>query len=156
MIGAVDRKPDATDSETKASYFEGVIADFRTLDRAVSDPEAKLLALWDGVESSRGKRAAELSDRERQALRQYYLVRQDRDFQRESERLTALQIERLNILRRTPVTHVQQEQDSEAFAHVLYRGMYDQPREKSSLPRPACCRRWRPSSRATGWGWRAG
>ncbi len=48
----------------------------------------------------------------------------------------ALQAERLQILRRTPVTLIQEEQDEEPFAHILYRGMYDQKREKVAPATP--------------------
>ncbi|MBI1354023.1 MAG: DUF1553 domain-containing protein [Acidobacteria bacterium] len=130
VLGAVDREADEDEPDKKSGYLEGAIADFRVLDRAVSDSEAKLLALWDAVETSRGKRADQLSEREREAQSQYYLVRRDAEFEAADRQLTALQTERLDILRRTPVTLIQQEQDSEAFAHILYRGMYDQPREK--------------------------
>ena len=39
------------------------------------------------------------------------------------------------------ITHVMQDEstDSEAAAHVLYRGMYDQPRERVVAGRPPPC-----------------
>ena len=41
-------------------------------------------------------------------------------------------------------------------AHLLARGAYDAPGEIVPRDTPSACRPSPPTSRATGWGWRAG
>ena len=130
VLGARALETEEPDDEPYGSHLKGAIAEFQAFDAELTDAEARLLALWDAVESSQGRRARKLNARERSALEQYALVAKNQEFQQASQQLVALQTERLEILRRTPVTHIQQEQDEEPFAHVLYRGMYDQKREK--------------------------
>jgi len=130
VLGARALEVDEPDDEPYGSHLKGAIAEFRAFDRELTEPEARLLALWDAAESSQGKRGRKLDERERQALELYALLTRDEEFQQAAEQLVALQAERLEILRRTPVTHIQQEQDEEPFAHILHRGMYDQKREK--------------------------
>ncbi len=135
-LGARALKVENPDDDPFGSFVKGALLELRAFDRALTDPEARLLALWDAVESSQGKKARKLDQREREALRQYALVRENNEFQQASARLDALQTERLALLRRTPVTHIQQEQDEEPFAHILHRGMYDQPKEKVAPATP--------------------
>ena len=64
-------------------------------------------------------------------LRGYYRLTQDRVWRGAHADLVKLQLERQEIRGRSPVTLVQKEKmDSEPSAHVLFRGQYDQPREK--------------------------
>lgn len=136
VLGARALEVDEPDDEPYGSHLKGAIAEFHAFDRELTEPEARLLALWDAVESSQGKRARKLDRRQRQALEQYALVTKSPQYNQAAQELMALQSERLEILRRTPVTHIQQEQDEEPFAHVLYRGMYDQKREKVAPATP--------------------
>ena len=123
---------DADDEDgNRAGYMPGAISDFRAFNRALSHSEVKLLSLWDAIETSAGKRLSKLSDRERAAFEQYYLVRRDQGFREADTQLAALQAERRTILRRSPVTHIQSEDpESDPMAHILYRGMYDQRRDE--------------------------
>ena len=131
----------ATDSEDDedgmTAHLQGAISDFRVFNRALTHSEAKLLSLWDAIQTSEGKRAGKLSDRERAAHAQYYLVERDRAFQQADRQLAALQAERRSILRRSPVTHIQEEDmESSPMAHILYRGMYDQRRDEVTPATP--------------------
>ena len=130
VLGARALEVDDRNDEPYGSRVKGAIAEFRSFERALTDPEVKLLSLEDALASSAGKKAKTLSEREREALTQYALVHRDSGFQAAANQLAGLQAERLEILRRTPVTHIQQEQDEMPFAHVLHRGMYDQKRDK--------------------------
>ncbi|MEX2301945.1 MAG: DUF1553 domain-containing protein [Bryobacterales bacterium] len=126
------------DEGQRTGLLKGSIAGLRILKRSVTEAEARLLAQWDGVESASSKAYTQLDDHEREALAEYFLARRFDRYQKASERLAALREERRAILRRTPVTHVMHENpDSEAFAHILYRGMYDQPREKVNADTPS-------------------
>lgn len=137
VLGARALEVNEPDDDPYGSFLKGELAELRAFPRALGDPEVRLLSLEDALESAQGKRARKLDERERQALRQYALVHQDTGFQDAAEALAELQAERFTILARTPVTHIQQEQDEEPFAHVLHRGMYDQKREKVAPSTPS-------------------
>jgi hypothetical protein len=119
-------------SDGKRRFFDGgAIADFRIYTRALADEEAQLVSLWPAIETARLKPTAELSDDERNGLHSYYLLREHSEYQNVRYEYEGLQDERKQIARRGAVTHVQNERtDQQPFAHILYRGMYDQPREK--------------------------
>ncbi len=122
---------DENEDGEKSRFLDGAIRDFRLFRRAVTEPEAALLARWDVLSSARNKKAGRLSDRERQALEIYYLVRHNGTYQEAAKELAALRDERRAILHRSAVTHVMKEkEDSDPMAHVLYRGMYDQRRDE--------------------------
>ena len=132
LIGARDNEEEMDD------FLEGSVADFRILRREVSESEARLLSLWDALESSQGKQPADLSKRETQALAEYFLVRRHKPYQKAMRRLQGLRAERRAIRLRSPVTHVMNERkDSKPMAHILHRGMYDQPREEVEPDTPA-------------------
>jgi hypothetical protein len=74
----------------------------------------------------------------REAARQFHRLTQHAEWGQAERRLAALEDEFLAIRARSPVTHIQREKpDSEPFAHVLFRGQYDQPREKVPAATPA-------------------
>ena len=121
-----------------AGFFDGSIADLRILRRAVNASEARLLALWDSVAFGMRRKEDRINPREREALEQFYLSRLSRPYQQAVERLASLEDERNALLRRSPFTHVMHEQpDTEPVAHVLQRGMYDQPGEEVTPATPA-------------------
>jgi hypothetical protein len=56
----------------------------------------------------------------------------------EEQELHELDLEKRAIRRRGAITHIMQERtDQQPFAHLLYRGMYDQPRERLDPATPA-------------------
>jgi hypothetical protein len=133
LVGTRDRE-----GGRNAGNFEGAIQDLRVFDRALAESEVRLLAMWGPVVSSEGKSAADLSKEEREALKLYYLVRHHADFREAAAELETLLKERRAILRRSAVTHVQEEKrDSDPMAHVLFRGMYDQPKDQVPPAIPA-------------------
>ena len=115
----------------------GAIADVRLYDRELSLEEAKVVANWPSLESARSKPPAELSDTERHVLGLHYLNVHDEGYRERFQ--AAKQAERgiREVRRGGAVTHVMQEQeDGEAAAHILFRGMYDQRREKVPAATP--------------------
>ncbi len=118
--------------EMEMRYFAGGgIADFRVFDRPLTVQEAKIVSRWPTLERARDKAPDALSSDERDALQLYYLSVKDDQYKRLVVRSQEIDDEWRELRRRGGVTHVMNEKmDSEAEAHVLYRGMYDQPRDR--------------------------
>jgi len=113
--------------------IDGSIADFRILNREISEGEAALLAGWSELRST----AKDKPKKAREQLAAFHLVRRDEDYKAANDKLHALIAERRAILKRNPLTHVMNEKtDSEPMANVLYRGMYDQKREEVGAVTP--------------------
>lgn len=125
--------------ESRVRYFSGgAIADLRIFSRQISVQEAKVVSLWAVIQSTREKEPKELSGKEREALRLYYLSVKDEKNRRLLTRQQEINREWREIRRRGSITHVMQELPGrEPEAHVLYRGMYDQPRERVVAGTPA-------------------
>ncbi|MCA2969174.1 MAG: DUF1553 domain-containing protein [Acidobacteriaceae bacterium] len=118
------------------SFEGGAIADLRVYGRVLSEADASLLAQWPAIELARDKSADALSGAERDGLRQYYLTREFADHMDLAGELQSLDAEKLEIVRRGALTHVQHERAGMPSAHLLFRGMYDQPREKLAANTP--------------------
>ena len=89
-----------------------------------------MVSLWSTLESARGKKPQALKPEEREALRLYYLTVEDGHYRRLLARAQEIEREWREVRRLGGITHVMQERaDSQPQAHVLYRGLYDQPRE---------------------------
>ncbi len=125
------------DLETR--YFDGGgIADLRIFNRALTVQEARIGSRWPALERARGRLLHALDDAEREALRLYFLGVEDAAYRRLLARSRAIEREWREMRRRGGVTHVMHERpDSEPEAHVLDRGMYDQPRERVAAGVPA-------------------
>ncbi len=113
-------------------YFAGgAIADFRVLSRAISEEEARIAADWPLLQTARQRDPVDLTGGEREALRLYYLTLRDPGYRKVNQQMAALALERRAIRRRGATTLVMEERtDTKPVAYVLYRGQYDQPRDK--------------------------
>ena len=126
VLGAGDRP-----SAGKYDFLNGSVRQFKILDQAVDESEARLLARWDTLAAVRKRDREELESGDREALRAYFLVRRNAAFGQAARDLKSLQDERRAILRRSSLTHVMRENpDSDPMAHILRRGMYDQRGEE--------------------------
>ena len=126
-------------SKDEMWYFAGgAIADFRVFNRTLTVEQARLVSLWPALERARNKQPSELTQDEREALHLYYLNRKDEEYSQLAARLRELQLERREVRRRGAVTHVMHERsDAAPFAHILYRGAYNQPRDRVEPATPA-------------------
>ena len=116
----------------------GGIADLRIFNRVLSVEEAKVVSEWRAVQNAASKAPDALDENELDALRLRYLSIEDTEYRRLLIRKQEIELEWREVRRRGSVTHVMQERsDSEAAAHVLERGMYDQPRERVVAGTPA-------------------
>jgi len=111
-------------------FAGGALQDFRIFKRAVTDEEAALLASWHSFETARAKPQSQWTPDERNAAATYYRVNVDPYARLQSRAYELVAAQKLAMERRGGLTHVQAEKPDAPFAHVLYRGMYDQPREK--------------------------
>jgi len=133
--GVVDSPPDGP----QVRFFSGGgIADLRAFNRSLTAREAKVVSRWPVLQRARNKALEALDGEEREALRLYYLAVEDGELRR----LTAVEqdVERewREMRRRSGIAHVMRERpDREPEAHVLFRGMYDQPRERVTPGIPA-------------------
>jgi len=92
------------------------IADVRLFNKVLNDDEIFVAARWKTNDESVGRIAA--------------LLRTDgmyRDLAKQSHEADG---ELSMMRRRSAITHVMQEKETKPTAHVLFRGMYDQPREE--------------------------
>ena len=125
--------------DAKVRHFSGGgIADLRFFNRPITVQEAKIVSLWHVLQIARDQKPEQLSEDQQEALRLYYLSVEDTDYRRLLARKQAINREWREIRRRGGVTHVMQENpDSDPVAHVLHRGMYDQPRQRVPANTPA-------------------
>jgi len=108
------------------SLASGAIADFRMFSRVASEAEAVLLSQWTSLESG-----------DPAALSSYWLLKENPTFGRLSSEQNALNLEAKAIARRGAITHVMHERtDQMPSAHLLFRGAYDQKRDKVEAGTP--------------------
>jgi hypothetical protein len=108
------------------SLADGAIADFRMVDRVVSEAEARLISEWPVLESGRD------------GLFGYFLLREFQPYRALAEEQNKLNLEAKEIWRHAATTPVMEERaDQKPFAHILYRGAYDQPRERVEAATPS-------------------
>ncbi len=142
VVGNVDDTPLLTSSiksnaplilgsPEKQEFEGGGLSGFRILNRMVDREDAQLLYLSNSLETAATKPPEQLSDKERDALAIYYEYVVD-----PATRTTVAQIHETEkawyaIRSRSATTFVMQErQDTQPVAHVLYRGQYDQMRDE--------------------------
>jgi hypothetical protein len=127
---------------TDVGFNGGGLQSFRIDRRQLAAEEVASLMKWPAL-----RRAliqdAKLTDAQRQDLLTLYMNRFDRAYLRAGAELASAEREQRSIRRRSPVTHVMQERPgSQPFAHVLYRGQYDQKRERVEPGTPAVLHAW--------------
>ena len=122
----------------KSRYFSGgAIADFRIFNRVLSVEEAKVIADWALLDAARTVPPADLTAEQNEILRLRYLTLNDAQYKRLASQRAAMEREIREIRRRGAVTHVMQEAPGkDPEAHVLFRGMYDQRRDRVTADTP--------------------
>jgi hypothetical protein len=110
------------------TYFDGgAVEDLRLYRRVLLPEEVEAIAHWPAIEAAWRKGGSP----EREPLLQLFLSRRDTTYRDSMTGLAAIAAERRAIRQRGGITHVMHERDdSKPMAHVLFRGMYDQPREQ--------------------------
>ncbi|MBS1830892.1 MAG: DUF1553 domain-containing protein [Acidobacteria bacterium] len=119
------------------SLPEGAISDFRIFNRVINEGEAALLNEWPAIEKALGEEGL-LSAQSRAALLTYFLVKEHEPFRQLAAEQNDLTLKAKAIARRGALTLVMQERaDSKPAAHILYRGAYDQRRDKVEAGTPS-------------------
>ena len=137
LLGAGDGV-NAEGEPQRRHFGGGGIADLRVFNRVLSVEEAKVVSEWRAVQDAAAKAPDALNADELDALRLRYLSIEDAEYRKLLTRKREIELEWREVRRRGSVTHVMQERPgSAASAHVLERGMYDQPRERVLAGTPA-------------------
>ena len=125
--------------EDKARYFAGGgVADVRVFNRVLSEQEAGVVSQWGALQAAAARSPDRITAEERRALLLSRLNTEDEEYRRLVARRLEIETEWKELRRHGSITHVMHERPgSEAAAHVLYRGMYDQPRERVLAATPA-------------------
>jgi len=120
-------------------FFQGgALSDFRAFNRVLTEEEARLVSLWSTLKGGLEKPAEQLTASEREAFQAYFLNHRDSGYRKLAAKLSRFAGELRQIRQRGSVTHVMQERtDSKPMANILYRGQYDQLREKVEPNVPA-------------------
>jgi len=125
------RSPLRLGGDGERYFTDGAIADFRIFTRAITAEEVSLASLWSTLDGARHQQPEQLTVAERHGFHLYFLNHQDVNYRELAARLRSFAAELREIRRRGAVTHVMEEKkDSQPKAHILYRGQYDQPRER--------------------------
>ncbi len=120
------------------SLSDGAISDFRILNRVVSESEARLLNDWVAASVALKKDSQTLSDSDKEALLSWYLVKEDARFRELSQEQAKLNTQARAIARRGAITLVMHERnDGKPEAHLLFRGAYDQKRDRLDAAPPS-------------------
>ncbi len=137
LLGRGDAR--ARDGASEIRHFGGGgIADLRVFNRALTVEEAKVVSEWRALQDATAKSPEALTAEEREALRLHYLSIEDDQYRRLVVRKREIEREWREVRRRGSITHVMQENpDAVPEAHVLYRGMYDDPRDRVLAGTPA-------------------
>ncbi len=117
---------------SKGSFFEnGQVQDVRLYNRKLEAGEVKSLADNSTLQSLIGIAADKRNDAQKKSLLDYYLNNEDATYKTNIAQVSTLETEKTVLQNKYPITHVQQEKmDSTPMANILYRGAYDQPKDK--------------------------
>ena len=119
------------------SFTGGGIADFRLYHRVLTEAEARLLSAWPDTSAALAQPTADLTPAVRRNLLDWFLVRSWEPYRKLATEQHRLNLDLREIARRGAVTLVMDERAGERpFAHVLYRGAYDQKRDRVEAGTP--------------------
>ena len=118
--------------------LNGSIGEFRVFSRVISEEEARLAASWPAIAAAATKDAAQLAVSDKDALKLYYLMHHDAAYKAVSAEFARVSVEHREIELRSNTAMVMEERtNSKATAPLLFRGMYDQPRELLEAATPS-------------------
>ncbi len=113
-----------------------MLQDLRLYDRALTNPEVDQLAKGSRAQTLLAKNAKDRNAKEVAELFAWWLVALDPPSREMSTEMGALEQEETTLKSRGTIAYVAQEQPKEAQAFILFRGQYDQRRDKVKAETP--------------------
>ncbi len=118
--------------------IEGAVGDFRIFNRVITEEESRIAAAWPAVAAAVSKDARAAFAAEKDALKLYYLTHRDAGYQALLAAFARASVEHREIELRSNTAMVMEERRTRRpTAHLLFRGMYDQPRELLEAATPS-------------------
>jgi hypothetical protein len=117
-------------SDGDQGLFEGSIAEFAVHSRAISAEEARLVAAWPQIVDARKVKASEQSAAQKESLRLYFSNHSDAAYRDALRELAGVNAELKTIENRSETALIMEDRaETKPTANVLFRGLYDQPRD---------------------------
>jgi hypothetical protein len=140
ITGSIRAKASLTLAQrSESNHFDGVaLQDLRIYSRALAPAEATALAHNSLLRTLVGTPVAEWNPDPKREVFEYFLTTRYQPFQDAQKSLAKLETEKEGIRLKYPVTHVQMEKmDVQPMANILFRGQYDQKKDKVEANVPA-------------------
>jgi hypothetical protein len=119
------------------SFAGGAIADFRIFRRVITEADARLLSDWRATAAALARPTADLDAIAHKNLLEWYLFRSYEPYRKLASEQQRLNLELRGIASRGATTLVMEERaDQKPFAYTLYRGAYDQKRDRVEASTP--------------------
>ena len=125
-------------SDGEQGLFEGSIAEFEVRSRAISAEEARLVAAWPQIVNARKLKVSEQSTAQKESLRLYFSNHADAAYRDALRELASVDAALKTIENRSETALIMEDRaETKPTANVLFRGLYDQPREALSANVPS-------------------
>jgi hypothetical protein len=122
----------------RRDFKGGALQDVRFYGQRLRPEQVSLLARWPVLQPILAGQAKKLSGPDRDDLLTLYLGRYSNTYEENGDDLERREHEQRVIRVRSAITHVMQERaDQVPTANILFRGLYDQPREKVEADVPS-------------------
>ncbi|MFN8006983.1 MAG: DUF1553 domain-containing protein [Terriglobia bacterium] len=122
----------------KLFFQGGAVSDLHLFSRSLSAEEAQLASYWQTLQLAIAKPMDQWSAEDRDAFHVYYLTHVDNQYRELASRLKDVKQQKREIKERSSLTLVMEENpDTKPMAYVLFRGQYDQKRDKVEPNVPA-------------------
>ena len=117
-------------SDGDQGLFEGSIAEFEVRSRAISAEESRLVAAWPQIVEARKVKVSEQSAAQKESLRLYFSNHSDVAYRDALRELASVDAELKAIENRSETALIMEDRaDTKPTANLLFRGLYDQPRD---------------------------
>ena len=125
-------------SDGDQGLFEGSIAEFEIRSRAISAEESRLVAAWPQIVDARKVKVSEQSAAQKESLRLYFSNHGDAPYRDALRELASVDAELKTIENRSETALIMEDRaETKPTANVLFRGLYDQPRDAVSANVPS-------------------
>jgi mono/diheme cytochrome c family protein len=123
--------------EPDRDFDGGQVDDVRVYEGQLTDSQVRAVFLESRLQFLGGKPRAEWTPQEQQAIQHFYLMRHDKGWLADTQRIEALRTELRTLEQQVPTTLVFRERKQPREAYVLLRGAYDQHGDRVTRATPA-------------------